>query len=119
MGITRSYLSVVHFNASCRASVTELFDGTEFSIGPELLVGTWYHCTAEVEPGKVLVAGGRTDGADFYIIDVDTGDIDLLPNIPISQFYGQACGTIPSDSGGVELVTAGGALEDVSAKCCI
>ena len=111
-----------HLNVSYSASGTEFFDGVEFSPGPLLLNTSYYHCTAEVEPGKVLVAGGARDYDGFYIIDVDTGDVTMLPDIPLPQYYGQACGTIPSDSGGVDLVVAGGQYDDdvtdVS-NCCV
>ena len=61
----------------------------------------------------MLVAGGRGDRTGFYTIDLDTGAIKNLPDIPISQDSGQACGVVPSSSGGKEYVTAGGRTDEV------
>ncbi len=59
------------------------------------------------------MAGGRGDNNGFYIIDVDSGDVENLPDIPVSQSSGQACGVVPSESGGEDYVVAGGAFDDV------
>ncbi len=99
--------------AKNRDTQSEFFDGTEFTVGPDLPVGTCFHCTVEVEPGRVLVAGGRGDNNGFYIIDVDSGDVEILPDIPVSQSNGQACGVVPSESGGEDYVVAGGVFDDV------
>ncbi len=113
-GKSKSHVITKNYSfAKNRDTQAEFFDGTEFTVGPDLPVGTYFHCTMEVEPGRVLVAGGRGDNNGFYIIDVDSGDVENLPDIPVSQSSGQACGVVPSESGGEDYVVAGGAFDDV------
>lgn len=63
----------------------------------------------ELEPGKVLIAGGRIVGIDIYTLDLEYGDVTYLPNMPRSRTQGLACGVVLSeDRGGVDIVIAGG-----------
>ncbi len=90
-----------------RADTSEFFDGEVFTPAPELPEGTYFHCTAEVEPGQVVVVGGGNSKLRAYIIDVDTGDFTDLPSLPTSM-YGAACGVVPAANGGKDIVVLGG-----------
>ena len=61
-----------------------------------------------MEPGRVLVAGGRGDPDRAYVMDVDTGEFTDLPSMPSSKTNGIACGVVPSPNGGTDYVVAGG-----------
>ncbi len=83
-------------------------------MGPELPYYVYYHCSCEVEPGRVFIGGGFSgiggDGDGAFIIDVDSGSLEALPDIPAVRDYGPACGVVKDGSGGYDIVVAGGGI---------
>ncbi len=46
-------------------------------------------------------------GVAALLIEVDGGEVTALPDMPEEKFY-HMCGAVPSTSGGVDIVVAGG-----------
>ena len=95
---------------------SEIFDGQEFIVGPELPVKAYKSCAAEVEAGVVFIGGGTLSAnqREAYLIDVDSGDVTTLPEMPTAR-GSHCCGTAGSPSGGIDIVVAGGLYEGPTA----
>ncbi len=96
-----------------RDTSTEFFDGSAFVPGPELPYGMELHCSCEVEPGRVFLAGGYSQPDAAFIIDVDSGDVQELPDLPNTRDNGPACGAVEDGSGGYDVVVAGAETDEV------
>ncbi len=95
--------------------ISEIFDGQEFIVGPELPFGADSSCAAEVEAGVVFIGGAYSSNVrEAYLIDVDSGDVTTLPEMPNDRGY-HCCGTAVSPSGGIDIVVAGGIYEWLTA----
>ena len=94
-----------------RKRYTEIFDGQEFVRGPDLPVDAYRSCATEVEPGIVFISGEQGTGHEAYMIDVDSGSVTMLPEMPEARGL-HACGIVPSSSGGLDIVVAGGNDDD-------
>ncbi len=54
------------------------------------------------------ISGGyNMGGVAALLMDVDSGEVTALPDMPEEKFY-HMCGAVPSPSGGVDIVVAGG-----------
>ncbi len=93
---------------SCRRQIAEIYVDSSFQIGPFLPYGVYHHCSCEVQPGRVFIGGGFTeDSIGAFIIDVDTGDTEILPSLPTPRPSGPGCGVVGDGSGGYDIVVAG------------
>jgi len=78
-----------------------VYDGTQFSQGPELLYGKVYHCQLTINSSFVFFASG---GSETFFLDWETQQFLSFDDIPIS--IGEvACGLLKD---GLEVLVAAG-----------
>lgn len=81
---------------------------TQWKRGPNLRIGTVYHCTAFLSGSTVVVTGGRKWGASNELntvdkIDFATGVLTSLPHMSRTRFW-HGCTTISTDQGKAVIV---------------
>lgn len=76
--------------------------------GPDLPSQMYWHCAAELEPGKVLVTGNLYPPYNTaFLYDLEQGSWSQVADLPEDK-YGHSCGSAPDDDGGREGVVVGG-----------